>query len=110
MRKFLVVGFLLLSGCVSSAAKEQAAVSARASDQYAVLVESTLNGTIRPADGKPVTAAELALTPPSVKELLQNTIRALYLERAAWHQLDFAVNNAPDPKTLKLDPPALGGP
>jgi hypothetical protein len=103
----LVLALFACPGCVSSAAKKQASDTAAAHDQYAALTEATLNGTIQPKDGKPVTAADLAATPASVRELLTNVIRALYLSRLAWHQLAFALEVGPDPKTLKTDPPAL---
>lgn len=103
-----LIGVVLVApGCVSSAVKDQAQKTAVAHDQYDVLIRSTLDGSIRPSDGKPVTAAEFAATPASVRELLTNALRALYVSRRGWHQLAFALDVGVDPTTLQLDPPEL---
>lgn len=110
MRSLVLVLLLILltPACVSSAVKEQAAKTAAAHDQYDVLIRATLDGSIKPEDGKPVTAAELAATPASVRELLQNTLRALYASRLAWHKTAFALEVGPDPAAGNFDPPTLG--
>lgn len=111
MKRWFAIVILLVvvltPGCVSSAVKEQVQKSAAAHDTYAALVESTLDGTIKPQDGTPVTMADLAATPKPVLELLANVTRGLYLSRRAWHQAAFALEVGPDPATLKLDPPSL---
>jgi len=98
---------LASSGCVSSAVKDQSQRTATAHDQYAALVRATLDGSIAPQDGAPVTKADLAATPPSVVALLQNVVRALYLSRQAWHAQAHALGVGPDPATLSLDPPPI---
>lgn len=104
----LLLSVVLVSpGCVAAAAKDQARRSSAASDSYAFLIESALNGTIKPVDGSPVTATDLAITPPSVRELLQNVITAVYTLRKGWHQLHFAIADGPDPDTLDLAQPPL---
>lgn len=104
---FALVAMLLTPGCVCDAAKDQAGRSAAASDIYAGLIESALDGSIEAPNGKPVTADDLAATPASVKELLQNCVTAVYVSRNGWHQVNFAINDGPDPKTLMLDQPAF---
>ena len=106
-RVALLVVLLVSPGCVCAAAKDQAKRSSDASDTYASTIESVLNGTVEPINGKPVTAAELAATPPSVRELLQNVITAVYKLRKGWHQIHFAINDGPDPAGLDLDQPPL---
>lgn len=105
----LFVSLLLFApmGCVAQAVKDQVKKSAGASDKYASAVVATLDGTIRIPNGLPVTAADLAATPPSVKLLLTNVIRGLYLMRKGWHQANFAANDGPDPSTLDLAAPPL---
>lgn len=104
--KILLALVLVLPACVSQAVKDQARETSRAHDQYANLVQATLDGRIQPEDGLPVTKAELLATPASVKLLLRNVVRALYLSRRAWHQANFAANDGPDPATLDLEPPS----
>lgn len=104
---WLIGVVLALQGCVSAAAKDQAKQSALAHDKYDVLIRATLDGSIQPKDGIPVTAADLATTPPSVRVLLTNALRALYVSRRGWHQLAFALDVGADPAGLQLDPPEL---
>lgn len=112
--RFALVAALLLwlSGCSCAAVKDQVSASAQASDTYAALVEATLDGSISPADGTPVSAADWAATPVSVRELTQNVVRALYLQRYGWHAANFALDQGPDPDTAGADawvPPAFPG-
>lgn len=99
----LAVFLFVTPGCVCSAVKTQAGVTSKEHDTYAQLVTQTLDGTLPEADGKPVTKEDLAATPPSVKAFLQNLINAVFLSRKGWHQLNYAINDGPDPKTLDLE-------
>lgn len=104
------VATLLAQGCIGPAVKDQIKESAEASDVYDQLIRQTLDGTIAPEDGVPVTAQDLAQTPAPVRALLNNVTRALYVSRAGWHKANFAANDGPDPSGLDLEPPAeLGG-
>jgi hypothetical protein len=103
----VVLAALFVPGCVCDAAKDQAVKSAAASDTYASIIESAFDGTIEEKNGAPVTAADLAATPDSVKALLQNCVTAIYVSRKGWHQLKFAIADGADPANLELDQPAF---
>jgi hypothetical protein len=103
----ILLALVLLTGCTCSAVKGQITESVTANQKYDALIRATLEGTIKPEDGQPVTADELKATPNSVRALLLNVTRALYLNKKGWHQAAFALELGPDPKTLDLTAPKL---
>ena len=100
----LLAVLLISSGCtVTEAARKQIEVTAAAVDAYDGLIRATLDGSIDPKKGKPVSKADLVATPASVKELLKHLLNSYSVIRRSAHQLHFAVGG-PDPTTLDLKP------
>lgn len=90
----LTLALLVPTGCVCNAVQDQVKVTAAAHDGYARKITEGI---------AELTTADRAGLTLRTRRLLNETIKAVYKSRRAWHKANFALNDGPDPATLDLD-------